>query len=782
MNYTGNVLRIKVFRDIKAQKGMFLAVTFILFLGVMLFYSFYLAYLNLNDTYKHFYEETNFEDISIEVGSVPEEILSEIRKIDGVEKVEGRISLSGIALINNNRIPVRIISVPEEQPEINSLYIADGSYPAGTSVLILKKFADYHNLNVGSTIHLEFGGKKAALRISGLVYSPEYIIIVEEGELITSPGSYGIVFVPEKFLAAMGYSINEIKIKVTDDDRKEEVLYRALHILKPHEVHYYYISDSQPSKKLLEEDLEGFRSLAVLFPSFFILISIFATYILLARMTREQIGNIAVLRAMGLKKGEILTHYLTYPLLIGFSATLSGMVFGYLSAGILTSNYISYLNLPYYISKPHYDVLTYSSVAGIMAPVISGFIVARNAAEINIVQALRGYTEELYRSGVLDRIVDTLTQKILKTRLIVRFAVRNVFRNRKRTAFSAFSVIASLSLILNSMVFLDSMDYAMDMQFGKILAYDIKVKFEGYADEEALKEIRFVKGVIEAYPVIETPVLIEKGGITKAIMLVATENQNLYNIFDAKGNRLLPPPEGILLPSLIAKNLSVVGDERVLIYTEFGEGKVRVYDIAKMPLMPVSYTSLSYIRQVTGIDGFNVAVVRVEDGKLEEVKEKLEKIDGVAKVETVEKAREDIMELMDFFYAFIFFSLLFGASLGFAAVFNTTNINVLERRRELATLRMLGYTTKELGLSLLVENIIIGLIGLIVGLPLAYLSAYGFYTSLQSELYYLPMVIYPRTYAVTVILIFAVLILTLIPGIRFIGKMEISKVTKEVVS
>ena len=140
------------------------------------------------------------------------------------------------------------------------------------------------------------------------------------------------------------------------------------------------------------------------------------------------------------------------------------------------------------------------------------------------------------------------------------------------------------------------------------------------------------------------------------------------------------------------------------------------------------------------------------------------------------------MQLMSFFYVFIFFSLLFGASLGFASIFNTTTVNLLERSREIATLRMIGYTAKEVSITLFIENMIIGLMGVVAGLPLAYGLAKLYFLSFESELYHLPLVIYPRTYVITVVLVFVVLAVSLIPGIRYIKRMEIDKITKEFIS
>jgi len=771
-------LNLKVIRDIKARKGMFLAVTFIIFLGIAIFSSFYMSYMNLQETYNYFYEQTDFEDISINFNRAPEDIVKEIKKINGIKEVEGRISLKGFITIQNQRAVLKLISIPDEQPRVDKLVVVEGNYMAknSKSVLLLKKFADYHDIRVGDVIHININGGEVRLEVSGLVYSPEFIWVVEESEFITTPRTFGIAYVPQKMLEEFGYKdeINEVKITVYDKRSRDEILNRALKILRPYTVINYYTVEDQPSNKLLKMDLDGFKELSILFPSFFLLISVFAVYVLLTRLIRSQSGNIAVLRALGVSKQTILQHYLKHSLFIGVSGSAVGVVVGHLSAIVLTAQYTAILNIPFYLTKVHYDVMAYGFIAGLTIPLISGFIAAKHAAELEILYGLKGYSEQTFRG------IDV--KRFSKLPVLVRLSIRNLFRNKKRTAYSTFSVIASIVLILSSMVFLDSMDQALDLQFNKVLAYDMDVKFNGYVNESLLKEIKSLKGVKEAYPLINTWILIERGGNSKSISLIGLEYQNLYKIYDDRGNIHMPPPEGLILPELISSNLSIVRQEKVEFLTEFGIRKAEVYDIIQIPLTPVSYANLDELQKILGIKGFNGVILNVDPDAREEVKSRLEKYKEVLRVDLIEDIEEDILELMSFFYIFIFFSLFFGASLGFASIFNTTTVNILERRREIATLKMLGYTTKELAYTLVIENFLLGLGGIVVGLPLGHLSARVFLNSFQSELYSIPFVIYPITYVLTIILVMVVLFVSLIPGIMYIHTMEIEKVTKEIVS
>jgi len=235
------------------------------------------------------------------------------------------------------------------------------------------------------------------------------------------------------------------------------------------------------------------------------------------------------------------------------------------------------------------------------------------------------------------------------------------------------------------------------------------------------------------------------------------------------------------MPELIADKLGVVENERVTAFTELGERRAEVHQIFEVPLTPACYAEISELQRILNISGFNVAVIKVMPNEEGKVKEKLKSM-NILGVESKKDLMEDIESMMGFFWAFILFSLSFGASLGFAAIFNTTTVNILERRRELATLKMLGYTTRELALMLAAENLVVGIFGIAIGLPLGHLLSYVYLMSFQSELYYMPFRIFLRTYVIAAVLTVCVVIASLDPRVKYIANMEVEKVTKEVAS
>jgi putative ABC transport system permease protein len=118
-------------------------------------------------------------------------------------------------------------------------------------------------------------------------------------------------------------------------------------------------------------------------------------------------------------------------------------------------------------------------------------------------------------------------------------------------------------------------------------------------------------------------------------------------------------------------------------------------------------------------------------------------------------------------------------ALGFAIIFNTITINTLERRRELATMRTIGSSVGRLGAMLTVENVLMGLLGVVVGLPLGYMISLYFATLYSNELFDMPTVIYTRTYGIAALGALLVLLLAEVPSIRFVRRLDLPAVVRE---
>ncbi|MBE8539786.1 FtsX-like permease family protein [Geoglobus acetivorans] len=771
------ILHLKVLRDIKAQKYQFLAIIFLIVAGVGLFSAFYMAYLNLSTTYHHFYNEMDFEDLSATFLPVSQEKLEKVKRIDGIKDFVVRTTLYGIYERENREITLRFVTMPDEMA-VNRLYLVEGRFPdkGENAILLLKNFADFHGIKPGEVIEATVEGKKVKFTVSGIVYSPEFLWIFESGSWITTPENFGVVFVNHKTLEkALGRELppTEIHITVVDKSRVEEVINRVSDVIGRDNLITIYKREDQPSYRALKMDLDGFREMAIMFPALFYLISAMMIYILMSRLVREQRRVIAVLRATGYTKTEILIHYSLHSVISGIVGTAGGIVLGFVLSSVITDVYVSYLNIPYSIVGVYPDVILFSFVMGVGVPAFAGILTALSAAKVKPASALRGI--EVKSEGIR---AEKLFAVFSRASLLTKFAVRNMFRNPRRTVYSIFAVMSSVVLLLVSLSFVDATNYVLDTQFNEITTYNVKVKT---GSEEIYSRIKKMGEVEEAIKFIEVGVVIEKDGKRKATVLYALPaDQNLINIFDMEGRRRLPPSDGVVLPEIIAKELEISpGEEIYLTSSEFGKIKVKVSEIYDQPMIPAMYSDIDYFSRISG-QKFNTVAVKFRDGMVNEGKTRISEIEGV-RIDSVDELKDYIDQVMGLMYAFTGFALIFGGSIGFSAIFNTVTISVMERRVEIATLKMLGFTDGEIFKTLVLEVILMGFAGIVLGIPAGYYVAGKFFESFESELYLIPMRISLGSYAISMVFVLMVILLSMVPAFRYIRKMDIQKIASEFV-
>ncbi len=748
-------INVKAIRDLRQKFWQFLAVVFLLTFGVTMFIGLYTSYLNIRATYSKFYSSTNFEDIGFDVMPTPLSVLSKIKSINGVEYVVGRITASGYMVINGRVVRVKLVSIPRRNEGVDELYVTEGVYPRGREVLILQKFADLNGISVGQIIRVHVGGRVYTFRVSGKACSPEYVLIYERTSVLTSPKDYGIIFVPYKVMeriTGLRGRVTEIHVKVYPGYDVNEIKNRIEEILRPYGIIDEYKREDQPSYKLLRMDLQGFRSTAFMFPALLFTISLLAVYILLSRIVLEQTRVIATLRAIGYSKRSVLLHYLTHPLLIGLIGSALGILLGLKFSALMTSSYISVLNLPYYVCLPYPKILASCLILGISIPLISGILTAKRAAEVDPAVAMRGLEVVTVRIPRLEFLPVTL-----------RYSVRNLVRNPKRTLYTVIGVAMGFVLIMTSMAFINSVDEMMKIQFGKVERFDYMVCTGN------VRGIRELKDVREAYPVVETWIVFERNGIRKSCVLIGLPIQNLYNIYTVNGRKVFPPPDGLIVPKMIAENLSISEGEYVKALTPVGVVRFKVSKVISEPLVQVCYASLRTLERV-GIRPNRVIVKGGSEGELR-------RFGTVISLKRMKRTTEEMMSIMNNFFLF---SFAMGTALAFAEIFNTSIINAFERRREFATLMMLGYGVGDLLKFICVENALMGLMGVIIGVPLGLATFNAFKMNYKSEMFNMPFVIYPSTYVFSTLAIALAFAISILPVYRFLRRLEIDRVTKEV--
>ncbi len=694
----------------------------------------------------------------------------------------------------------RLISIPaDRRPIVNDLFIVKGRYLSGRTareIVLESSFAKHHKLRPGDTIEIERAGARVRFQIAGIAMSPEYLYVVRsKQDIMPFPESFGVMFVSSDVLGPLVGKpglVSHIVATIADPGRRPAIMREAKRLLDIYGAEEPVAREDQPSHQLLEQDLQGFQAYSVLFPFLFLSVAGLTVYTLLMRMVHMQRPVIGMLMAIGFSRRRVVLHYLSASLLIGALASLLGSALGFWLSGWATRGYTSFLSLPYILVVPRWGAILVGFLIGTGVCLAAGILPARAAARIGPAEALRAEVPVSGRVVPLDRVIPGLRTMALAWRI----PLRNVFRHPRRTVSTVFGVAAAISLIMVSQGLLDSSEAAINSFIHGTLYDDIRVEFALYQDRGVVNSVRGWPGVIWAEGALEMPVEFRKGARTYSALLVGLENgSRLHHLQSDSGERMRPVDAGFLFGQVLRSKLGVEQGDTVLVSLprtraeqEPVQRAARVAGFVWESIGTVAYLPLDRTRQLFREDlplppGAITGVrVKVDPRYLAEVKERLLNLPGAGGVNVLADLRrmlDDMLALMRNIFAIM---LLFGMALAFSIVFNMITINVLERSSEVATMRTLGIGRWKILGMITLENMLTAAIGVCMGLPAGRVLVDAFIkagsSEEQMELFAFKTVVYPRTYVIAAVAIVIVVLISQIPAISQVNRLNLARATK----
>jgi putative ABC transport system permease protein len=809
------LLTRKLVRDIMAAKWQFAAVSILVLLGVASFIGSYGGYLNLRTSYDHTYRELNMADYWVQMNKLPLRAAAKVNAIPGVT-AEGRIVRDIQVSIDESspeKVVGRVVSLPgTRQPLVNQVMVEEGSYFSGSNareVLLHRSFAQYYGIKPGEQITLKLGSLKARFRVAGIVGSPEYLWIAKSAqEPMPSPRSFGVIFMPqeraEKLFNMRGF-VNELVLQVDRGAETAATLDMVGNVLRKYDVGRLEFSDEplsmetrkrdiirgyqsariiprkdQTSEKLLRMDLDAFSGLALLFPILFLSMAALTIYMLLGRLIQAQRPQIGVLKAMGYSRRQVLAHYLNYAVFIGISSSALGAVIGSYIAGIFAQEYARALNIPFVQVETHWQVIAVGILVAVAISIAAGLLQARPIASMRPAQSLRPPLPGGGAGHLLERLLPVPGWLPMSFKL----ALRNILRSPYRSLFQVVGVASAVSLVLVSVVFLDSFEQLLNLQFNHIQRYDAKVVFKNISSAgQAIKTGRW-SGVSTSEPILEVPYRFRHGNRSQDSMLIGLPpKRSLYHLFEGDKRAEMLAPGRLLLTPYFRKQLQVkVGDTVQLepLLGAIGEKQVVVGGFVEQPMGNAGYLPLKEVQALLKAPGTATALLLdlSDDEPPSRLVKKLYDLPVTEAVEFKAETRRFLDELMGFFYAFIGFMVAFGVALGATIIFSGVTVSVEERLREMGTLRTIGMGIWQIAIIITVESLILSSAGIALGLPLGNWLAASFLDLYQAEEFSFTMIIFPRTYLFTVVGLVTVMLLSELPSLRRLGRLNLAAIIK----
>lgn len=782
-------LDVRLLRLIKNSKGQFISLAVMVILALTVYVSFSMVADNLNDSIFHYYELTSFADVFVEAVKIPKTAIDQLHKIEGIEAAEGRISSDVPLRVEdpNEKVRVRVVSLPKEEGGINSVYTIEGKEVQGNpkSTAVLQQFFDARGMSLGDRITPYIGGREYPLDIVGVVGSPEYIYLMEnEQALLPAPEKFGVIYVTEDFAqTALGYqsSYNEVSIKIKEEyiHKIDDIVDEIEDQLDPYGVERIIERENHLSHSMMIQEIESLEGMSTAITLLFLIVASVIINIMLSRIVKNDRMAIGVLKALGYNNFNVIGHYTKFSLAIGLVGSVIGILLSIPLAAAFTSMYMFYFNIPMFQMNVYYIYIVYGILLTSVFCVISGLIGARSVLKILPADSMRPEAPKTGGRIWLEKV------KFIWNRINFswKMVIRNILRNKKRAAFLMIGIALTYGITMVPIFMSSVWNNMFEMQYGEFQTMQYNIDFATPMNSNALRELSQIIEVDHMEPKAEVAFELKRGWKDKVVLVIGVpRDTDFYHFKSLSGERLLLPKNGIVLSERLATSLGVdIGDEITInnFMPDKEDKSIVVKGLVEQYLGTNAYMDIDALNDLLGEkDTITGALVNSRD----EVVSKLRDVKNIRQVQSVEDMKNSFLEFMDLMIYSVGVMMVFGGILGFAIVYNVTIISISERMMEFSSLRVLGFEKKEIYKLISRENGAMTLLGILLGAPLGYGMCVAIVSSLSTDLFSIPVIINPSTYIITAIATFFFVVIAQLATARKIYRLNFIDALKNRIS
>ncbi len=795
--HTMSKLWLKLFRDLRSYRVQAIGIAVTMMLGIALFHGFYLSYLSIGASYERSYDDLRLADFTITLDRAPRQTIGRLETIPGIHRIDGRISRDiRVEQAPGRRQVVtgRVLSVPDEgYSEINQVVVLEGRHlgpPDRREVLLERGFAEAHDYRPGDIIYPVVNGVRTAYRVVGLVSSIEYLYVVRSKEhLFPTPESFGVMWMRRKQaerLFEMHGIISEV-VCLTIEGERDRVMAAAYADLRRFGATPPLPAEEQPSRELLDLDHEQLGQFAVVFPGLFIVASALTVFSIAARTIDQERRQIGFLRASGLPAWRIGLQYIGFAAMMGLLGVIPGVLLGQAIGVLLVEVYLAILGIPHLIMGSGFMVALVGIAIAITASLVAGWRPSKAAAAMNPADAMRPQSADTARFKP-PRFIARLQRG---ASFGIRIAISNLFRQGYRTLYTVVGVSLGVIMMIMSMSLRDSIRQSIAYYFSEVRNYDVDVGFDVPVSESLVEQVRQWPYVSWAEGSIGLPVTLHYAGESHDYTITGVPPGSRLQTFRDRDDRPVELEGFGLYPD--TTSAQAMGVERgSMLRAEYAyssrevqvEHPVRVTQAVRQPVGSGVYMSADALRQRFGARlGFPPGtiggmVIKAEPGYHDAVIARAYDLPDAVSVEGTHDMRDMIDQALELQAVFIGVLVIFAGTLTAAIVYNTIDTNVRERRSEIATLRALGVRMKEISRSITVENMISAALGILIGTPLGAAASRGLMEMWETEMMSIDFHVSPLTYVVSIVFTLGLVVLSQIPALRMIARMNLSRMTR----
>ena len=727
----------KMLRTIKLYKAQFISMIIMILLGIGVFIGFNIEWYSVEINTNKFYDETNFADYRIFTKEfISEDDYNKVSEISGIDSATKFLTINTTVKDTNKTIALTVTS----NFNVSSFkLIGDGKeYDENLTegIWISDKYALQNNLKIGDYIELNYKLYTIKEKIIGLIKSSEYLICIpDSGQLMPDYNNYGFAYISpatlKKIIGVEIYSQINIKSSLSKEEFTnliEKKLGKNVIVLSKDEIVSY--SEARG-------EIEEGKTMASILPILFLVIAVLTMITTMHRISINEKMQIGILKALGFRDKKILWHYTSLSLFIGIIGTFIGIIAGYgIAYYIMNPNGSmgTYLDMPYWhLYIPPFCLLV--TLIILLLLVLIGYLSIKNMLKGSAAETLQPYTPKKVKSLLVEK-----TKLWKKISFGAKWNLRDIFRHKVRSLMTLFGVFGCTILIIASFGMQDTMNGFVNMFYEEAINYEVKITTSDLcSNEEALNLANEYEGDYAS---------ILSAKIKDKTISLEVYNPNITKVkfLDIKGKIFTLDNNGVYVCNRIAEAFGYkVGDEITI--SLFDSNEPYSFKIAGInrSLSESIVLTTEYAKEINCNYNINTIFTDHKD---------IESSELIKNTQTKLSIIESFNTFMELLHLMVFLLIVIALILGAVVLYNLGVMSYMERYKEMSTLKVVGFKDKKIGELLISQNLWITFVGLLIGMPIGYISLKYLVTELANE-YEMITIVNPLTYVLTVILILA---------------------------
>ena len=746
----------KLLRDLWHLRGQVIATALVVACGVASFVSMRSMYNSLLESRDSYYRQYGFADVFTNLKRAPDSVAGEIAAIPGVAVVQTRVVAKITLDIPDLAEPAQgqLVSIsPKDDQQLNRLYLIRGRMVEpdhADEVLISGAFAEANSLSPGDQLAAVINNRLRKLHVVGIALSPEYIYEIRPGDIFPDNKRFGIVWINRRAAAAafqMENAFNDVSVKLEPQASEAGAIEAIDRILERYGGFGAYGRSDQFSTLFVSNELAELQVFGTVIPAIFLGVVAFLLHLVLSRLINVEREQIGLLKAFGYSNADVGLHYLKLAVIAIAGGVVAGILLGAWMGSGMNALYAEFFRFPIADFRVSPMVIIGAVVISTGAAAIGAASAVLRAVSLPPAEAMRPEPPANFHAGIVET---SGMQKLLSTE--TRIIVRNLVRQPVKALLSAIGIALSIALLFIGFYFFDAIIRIIDVQFYHIQREDVEVSFIEPRPGRAVYDLAAMPGVLRVEPYRVVPARIRSGNRVRRIGLFGlSKRPTLRRVIDKDLNLIHLPPEGIVIDRTLAESLAV--EEGAVLTLEVTEGtrpvrELNVVRIVDSLLGTGAYMEMDALSRLMNEGGMvSGAFLSVDRYKREELYSQLKSTPGVSGVSLPDSTLESFNETMaKTIGTSTTFLIGFACVIAFGVVYNGARIALAERGRELASLRVLGFTQGEVGKMLLGEQAAITA----VAIPIGWVAGFGacllITKVVDADIIRLPMVVSARTF------------------------------------